>query len=91
MCRPCRSIASARTIAGSIAAVWASVGQRKPGAISLVRAQPPARSERSSTSVLSPAFANNAAAMRPLWPPPMTMMSDMSFVETDRSRGSHAA
>ena len=55
--RPCRSRPSARTIAGSIAAACASVGQRKPGAISSVVAQPPTRSPRSRTSGFRPAFA----------------------------------
>ena len=40
-------------MAGSIAAVCARVGQRNPGAISVVIAQPPTRSARSSTSDLA--------------------------------------
>ena len=75
MCSPWRSSARARTIAGSIAAACASVGQRKPGAISEVIAQPPTRSARSSTSGFRPPFARNAAVMRPLWPAPMMTTS----------------
>ena len=54
------------TTMGCRSAVCASVGQRKPGAISVVRAHPPTRSVRSRTSGLSPAFANKVAAMSPL-------------------------
>src|SRR5436190_22144146 len=36
---------------------------------------PPRRSRRSSTSTLRPARARYAAAVRPLWPPPITIAS----------------
>src|SRR6266849_4818906 len=62
---------------GSIAAVCASVGHRNPGASSVVPAQPPTRSRRSRTSGFRPALARNAAATRPLWPPPMMIASRM--------------
>ena len=76
-CSPWRASSSVRISAGSIAARCASVGQRNPGRSSVVRAEPPTRSARSSTNGLRPAFASSAAATRPLWPPPITIASRM--------------
>src|SRR5215471_15011807 len=47
----------------------------KPGNTSSVTAAPPSTWRRSSTSTLRPARARYAAAVRPLWPPPMTIAS----------------
>ena len=58
--------------------VWASVGTRAPGTISLVSAAPPSRSRASRTSVASPARASRPPATRPLWPPPTTIASQPS-------------
>ena len=50
-----------RMIAGSIDAACASVGTVNPGAISLVRAQPPTRSRALEDQRLQPALARNVA------------------------------
>src|SRR5262245_65580774 len=47
----------------------------KPGKTSSVTAAPPTRWRRSRTSTLRPARATYAAAVEPLWPPPMTTAS----------------
>ena len=49
-------------------------------------AAPPKIGRRSSTSVFRPAFARYAAFVRPLWPPPTTIASQVrsSCVETVR-------
>ena len=46
-----------------------------PGKTSSVTAAPPTTWRRSSTSTFRPARARYAAAVRPLWPPPMTIAS----------------
>src|SRR5687768_9384126 len=47
----------------------------KPGKTSSVTAAPPSTWRRSRTSTLRPARARYAAAVRPLWPPPMITTS----------------
>src|SRR5262245_55695469 len=55
----------------------------KPGKASSVTAAPPTRWRRSRTSTLRPARARYAAAVKPLWPPPMTTAS--YFMSDDAS------
>src|SRR5204862_6739465 len=49
--------------------------KRNPGNTSSVTAAPPRTWRRSRTSTLRPARARYAEAVRPLWPPPITMAS----------------
>ena len=55
--------------------VWNRPGARFPSERVRVSTVPPRVARFSSTSVRRPAFARNAAATRPLWPPPMTIAS----------------
>src|SRR3954470_6261690 len=77
---PCCSSASDRTSSGSIAAECASVGHLNPGAISSVRAQPPARSLRSRTVTFKPDRASSVAVTRPLMPAPTMRASFLSVI-----------